>query len=286
MNAPDFEVGEGGNRLAGWRSGEGPPVVLLHGGPGLSDYMDSLASELVDGYDVVRYQQRGLTPSTTAGPFDVETQLADVLAVLDRLTLERPLIVGHSWGGHLAMHLIAAHPERVSGALIIDPLGAVPDGGEAALGPNLHERMTAEAAVRAAELDQRAMRGEGTDADLIEGLALLWPGYFADPPSAPPMPADLRMSVVAYSETFASIHQHFERETLVTLLPRSQVPALFVMGEGSPIPYSYGVESAALLPHGQSRVLPGCGHIPWLEQPGLIRSHLDDLRARSASVSA
>jgi pimeloyl-ACP methyl ester carboxylesterase len=38
-------------------------------------------------------------------------------------------VIGHSWGGHLAMHLAVRHPDRVLGLVIADPLGAVSDGG-------------------------------------------------------------------------------------------------------------------------------------------------------------
>ena len=47
--------------------------LILHGGPGMSDYTSSLADELVEEFTVYRYQQRGLAPSTTDGPFTVET---------------------------------------------------------------------------------------------------------------------------------------------------------------------------------------------------------------------
>jgi len=51
--------------LAGWVEGEGPPVLLLHGGPGLSyDYLDWLAEDLGSGYRLAAFQQRGLEPST------------------------------------------------------------------------------------------------------------------------------------------------------------------------------------------------------------------------------
>jgi proline iminopeptidase len=282
---PDFEVGEGEHRLAGWKGGDGPVVVLLHGGPGLSDYMDSLAAELTNGYTVVRFQQRGLAPSTTDGPFDLETQVADTLAVFDALGLRRPLVIGHSWGGHLLMHLIAAHPDRVAAALVIDPLGAVGDGGEADLGRILGERITPAAAARAQELDERAMRGEGSDGDQMEGLALLWPGYFADPPNAPPMPP-MAISVACYSETFASIHEHLERQTLVNQLPATAVPTLFLLGAESPIPPAHGLASAALLPNAEARVIPDCGHLVWLEKPGLVRTELDRLSARASIPSA
>ena len=82
----EFEVGVEGGRLHGWLTGDGPPLLLLHGGPGLSaSYLDSLVPELAGGYRVATYQQRGLAPSTARAPYDVHTQVDDVAAVLDAL---------------------------------------------------------------------------------------------------------------------------------------------------------------------------------------------------------
>jgi pimeloyl-ACP methyl ester carboxylesterase len=72
----EFAVSVPGGTIAVWQEGEGPHVLLLHGGPGVSEYTESLAAELQDGYTVTRYQQRGLAPSTTEGPFDVETNIS------------------------------------------------------------------------------------------------------------------------------------------------------------------------------------------------------------------
>jgi proline iminopeptidase len=60
-----FAASVSGGKLVGWVAGDGPPVLLLHGGPGMNyDYLDDLAGELVDGFLVASYQQRGLEPST------------------------------------------------------------------------------------------------------------------------------------------------------------------------------------------------------------------------------
>ena len=284
MSPPDFEVRDGELQFAGWTADHGPQVVILHGGPGLSEYTEGLLPELVEGYAVVRFQQRGLAPSTTAGPFDVETQVQDVIRVLDGLGLARPLVIGHSWGGYLLMHLLATHPDRVGAALVVDPLGAVGDGGEADLGRMLGERSTPGARARIQELDEKAARGEGTEADQLEGLSLVWPGYFAHPAAAPPMPP-LAISIACHSGTFASIHRHFERNTLVTTLPHSTVPAMFVLGAESPIPPAHGIASAALLPLAEVRIEPDCGHFVWLEKAGVVRTELDRLAARAGLAS-
>src|SRR5918911_1695681 len=87
-------------RLAVWtRGGDGPCVLLLHGGPGLSDYLEGLADERGDGWNIAGYQQRGLAPSTEDGPFTVARHVADARAVLEALGWQRAYAIGHSWGG-------------------------------------------------------------------------------------------------------------------------------------------------------------------------------------------
>src|SRR4029434_11221261 len=113
-------------RLAGLRAGSGPPVLLLHGGPGLGfDYLRDLADELAQVSSVGWYQQRGLASSAAEGPFTVGLDVADAGRVLDVLGWDRAYVVGHSWGGHLALHVAAALPERLLGVLAVDPLGSL-----------------------------------------------------------------------------------------------------------------------------------------------------------------
>jgi proline iminopeptidase len=249
---------------------------MLHGGPGLSDYLDSLDAELASGYTVYRYQPRGLAPSTVSGPFSVEAHLADAVAVLEAIGPVGTYVIGHSWGGYLAMHLAVERPDLL-GLMAIDPLGAVGDGGEADMARNMSERVPPESMARSNELDQRAMAGEGSIDDAIEALALVWPAYFADPSQAPEMPP-ISLSVECYSKTWESIHDHQIKQTLVHRLPQIKTPTVFVLGAGSPIPATHGLATAQLIPGAKTQVLEGCGHFPWIERPGVIRAALDSLR--------
>jgi pimeloyl-ACP methyl ester carboxylesterase len=264
-----FTVGGEGGEIAGWRTGSGPPALVLHGGPGLSDYTEGLAAELSGVFDTIRYQQRGLAPTTVTGAATVEAHVADAIAVLDGLGIERAWVVGHSWGGHLAMHLAVAVPERVLGVVAVDPLGAVPDGGEAELEANLTGRLPPDVTAKVAELDGRLMSGEGSEADGAEMLRLLWPYYLARPEAAPPMPPTV-MDPETYAETWASIHEHFEQGTLVAGLPEVRCPFLFLAGRESPIPWRRSAESAELVPGARLELVDDCGHFPWIEQPGSV----------------
>jgi pimeloyl-ACP methyl ester carboxylesterase len=256
--------------------GRGEAVLLLHGGPGLPwTYMQALVDEICDGYQVAVYQQRGLPPSTAGAPFDVPTQVADVVAVLDGLGWDRAVVIGHSWGGHLLLHLLAAHPERVAAAMVVDPLGGVGDGGEAQFEAELNRRTPPESVERAQELDRQAVDGQGTEADAVESLRLYWPAYFANPAAATPFP-DMQLSVEAYSATFASLHT--ELPALAGRLVGLAVPTLFVHGAGSPMPVAASTDTAqAIGPAAAVQVLDGVGHFAWLDRPGVVRAALDRL---------
>ena len=164
MSAPEvLKVAADGGPLGGWIQGTGPPVLLLHGGPGLNHtYLDSLGAELDTEFQVASYQQRGLEPSTLEGPFTVAQSIEDAVAVLDGLGWPRAWVVGHSWGGHLALRLAAERPERLLGALAVDPIGVVGDGGHAAFEAEMSARTPLARRRRAEELDERELSGEGT----------------------------------------------------------------------------------------------------------------------------
>jgi pimeloyl-ACP methyl ester carboxylesterase len=261
--------------VAGWVTGEGPPLLLLHGGPGLSyEYLHSLTGEL-EGFRAAAFQQRGLAPSTTDGPFDIPTAVADVVAVLDALGWERAWVAGHSWGGHLLAHVLVAVPERVLGALAIDPLGAAGDGGMAAFEAEMTARTPAADRARAQALDERAMSGEGTAEDGVESLRLYWPAYFASPPDAPPMPP-VRLSVAAYSQLLTAALEALPR--LEAALPGVRVPLGCLAGERSPMPLEEAAAATArLVPGAWLQGVPGAGHFPWLERPGCVRAALQRL---------
>ncbi len=272
----EFTVERDGGVIGGWRAGSGTPALVLHGGPGLTDVTEGLAAELGDHFETFRYQQRGLPPSTVEGPYSVDGHVADALAVLDAFETERAWVVGHSWGGHLAMHVAVAAPERIAALVLVDPLGAVPDGGEADLEAHFAAQLPSDLAARMAALDERLLRGEGSPEDGREMMAAVWPYYFARPEAAPPMP-ETDMNITDYSDTWVSIREHFDRGTLVNGLPSLDCPTLFVLGRNGPIPPKWGELSAALVPGARVEIVEACGHFPWLEQPGALRRAVADL---------
>jgi pimeloyl-ACP methyl ester carboxylesterase len=267
-----FEVAAEGGRLGGFRSGEGPPLLVLHGGPGMSDYTEGLSDELHGLFEVIRFTQRGCPPSTMEGPFDIEQHMRDAVAVLDGLGIDRAWLLGHSWGGHLALHMLLAYPDRLLGAVIVSPLGALGAHLDE-VGVNMTRGLDPAVAAEVIALDERLMAGDGTEEESIENMRTMWPFYFADPETAPPMPP-MRMSVPCYSGAFASIIDHFDRGTLRDGLGSVRLPVAFVHGRDDPIPSAESTETAALIP-GATVEIVAAGHFPWMERPGCLRAAVE-----------
>jgi pimeloyl-ACP methyl ester carboxylesterase len=265
-----------GGYMCGWVQGDGTPVLLLHGGPGIGfEYLDYIAADIGDGFRLAAFQQRGLAPSTVEGPFTMEQAIDDVSAVLDALVWEQAILVGHSWGAHLALRVAAAHPDRLIGALAIEPIGIVGDGGVAAFEAEIEARTPKADRARMTELDDRAMAGEGTEEEVREALRLLRSSYFADPEHPFEMP-EPRISVESYAGLIGTVTEG--TDAVVKSLSDGRVRYHVIAGAGSPIPWGQAaLASAEVSPRGSLTVLPGAGHFPWFEAPGCVRSGLSRL---------
>jgi proline iminopeptidase len=268
-----------GGDLIGWVAGEGPPVLLLHGGPALDvAILEPLVDELVTGYRVAWYQQRGLSPSTEMGPHGVDQHVRDIESVMDHLGWQRALVVGHSWGGFLVVAAAGELPDRMLGAMAIDPLGAADQSTWPGFGENLEASIRPEDRPRYDELN--AIPDEGVTGDeTLEMLRLLWSGYFADPSAAPAMP-DTRIGLASHLATWSSITE--VQPELAARMPGIEVPFTFVHGGGSPMPLIESSACVDLLPDAELEVVDGAGHFIWHERPGAIREALDRLAARTS----
>jgi pimeloyl-ACP methyl ester carboxylesterase len=240
------------------------------------DYTRGAAVELERVFETFRYTQRGAPPSLGVPPFSIESHMADALAVPDYFRLftdlDRFWLVGHSWGAHLALHLLVAHPERFLGAVCISALPAfrVFDEMDASLRRGLNERDVA----RVDEIEARRRAGEATSQELDERMRLLWPQYFANRLEVPP--PFLRLGDPDASRaTTASIQEHYDRGTLVDGLSSVGVPVLFVHGDRDPLPLGSISLTAALIPNASVVTIPDCGHFPWLERRRALRAAVE-----------
>jgi pimeloyl-ACP methyl ester carboxylesterase len=109
-------------RVREWPT-DGPPIVLAHGLASNSRIWDDVAGRLAARYHVVALDQRGHglsdRPTDTDG-FGFDKMVGDLLGLIEILKLDRPVLVGHSWGGNVVLALAAAHPDRLRGLVMVD----------------------------------------------------------------------------------------------------------------------------------------------------------------------
>jgi pimeloyl-ACP methyl ester carboxylesterase len=103
--------------------GDGPDVVMVHGITGnLAVWHLQIVPALSDRFRVLTYDLRGHgysgTPPSGYTPDDMAD---DLLGLLDGLDLERPALVGHSYGADVTLYFAARHPDRVSQVVAIEP---------------------------------------------------------------------------------------------------------------------------------------------------------------------
>jgi pimeloyl-ACP methyl ester carboxylesterase len=95
-------------------SGAGVPVLLLHGVPETSSCWRDLAPRLATGRRVLAPDLPGLGGSTYGGPYDVPSLVRQLVALVEAENGGRPVdVVGHDWGGSLALALAGARPDLV-----------------------------------------------------------------------------------------------------------------------------------------------------------------------------
>lgn len=103
--------------------GDGEPAVLVHGGLVADTYVPLLAEPAVrDGYRLVRYHRRGYAGSGGhRAPASIEHDAEDCIRLLDALGIERPHLVGWSYGGAMTLQVAARWPDRVHSVAVLEP---------------------------------------------------------------------------------------------------------------------------------------------------------------------
>ena len=101
--------------------GSGQPIVLLHGLASTSRIWDMVAPILAADYAVVALDQRGHGESAKPdGGYDFASVSADLHAFIQHLAMESPVVIGHSWGGDVALEFAVERPDICRGLGFVD----------------------------------------------------------------------------------------------------------------------------------------------------------------------
>ena len=241
-------------------SGSGHPLLLLHGFTGSVETWSPLRPELETEYRVVAIDLPGHGRSSSPpdpGRYSLRRFASDLVRVLDEIGVGRATVIGYSMGGRAALHLAAAHPDRVAGLILESTSAGVSD-------PELRKARAESDAELAAFIERQ---GIAAFVDRWEMLPL-WESQTSLPASTR---AALRAQRLANNPTGlanslrgagAAVDPLSESElagiSAATLLVAGDLDAKYV---------GIARQLAHSIPHARVRVIPDAGHAVHIERP-------------------
>jgi proline iminopeptidase len=252
--------------------GAGPPILCLHGGPGMDsayffpqpDVWGPGLRALAQLHHVIAYDQRGCGGS---GMPDVEQPLAlsrhvdDIDAVRAALGLARPAILAHSFGTVLAILYALKYPARPSQLILIG--GAPSREFQEGYRQAVREHLPPAAQERLAELQ----RAELTDDVFRERFRTALPLYFHRP--LPNAERDLFVDPISFSARVnRALAAGLQDYDLSPALPNVRVPALIIYGEADrAVQPRYQLQFRGRLLTARFVAFQESGHFPFVEEP-------------------
>jgi pimeloyl-ACP methyl ester carboxylesterase len=235
-------------------AGSGPPLLFLHGGDHVAQnraFLDRLARQ----FRVVAPRHPGFGDTPRPPWFRRVDDIALLyLDLLDRLDLKDPLLVGHSFGGWVALEMAVRAPERLGRLVLIDSLGLKFAGRE--------ERDIAD--IHALPADEVARRSFAEPARHLPDYAKL------DDAALLAIARDREATVLYGWKPY--MHDPALRHWLHRITPRT----LVLWGEADGIvTTAYGEKLAAALPNARFERVAGAAHYPQVEQPEQVAAAIE-----------
>lgn len=239
-----------GTRIGYWRSGQGPPLVLVHGATSAHWSFRFVVPLLVDRFSVYAVDRRGRGDSGDQAEYALEREFEDLAAVVDSID-EPAALFGHSYGATAALGaaLVAGNLQKL---VLYESSPGIP-----VVPSNDVERV-----------DDLVKRGDREEAVVHAFRSLgLTPNEVEQLRDSPTWSARVAAAHTLAREIRAEEAYRVDRERFRDL----SVPALLLLGEESPAWAHEATELIrAALPDARVAVLPGQGHMANVTAPELL----------------
>jgi len=243
-------------RIAYERSGDGPPLLLMHGAEANRQMFDALVPLLSPRFTVIAYDQRDC--GDTEAPTEAATlaELAqDAAALIDGLGWQRAHVFGSSFGGRVAQALALLHPASVD-RLVLGSTWAL---------PRAYAELLPEGAVQLG-----ALRGR------LPGSAEELAGWFFPEAFLRERPELRQIFAAARPQTERSQRRARAVASTLALSPAAiAAPTLVIAGElDRVVPLQLTMQLARAIAGSEQVLLPGVGHVTVMQATAIVAGHL------------
>ncbi len=235
----------------------GPQVLLIHGGPGAPGYMATIAKVLEKSCRVVEPMQR----RSSQEPLTVAKHVADLRELITSSTrLEKPAMVGHSWGAMLALAFAAKHSNDIS-CLVLIGCGTFDTVSRQHLERMRKDRLDD----KFARHMQQIMANDSTPDERMKAMG----GFYLKLDSYKLMPVKddiLSCDALGHDETWQDMIRLQTKGEFPQSFSSIDIPTIMLHGAYDPHPGKMIYESLRhYIPQLTYKEWPACGHYPWLE---------------------
>jgi proline iminopeptidase len=259
-------------------AGSGVPIVLLHGGPGMSSRASDWRSyaELADTYRVVAYDMRGCGASEGKPPYSHAQWVDDLEQLRKQLGLGQMVLLGGSYGGHIALEYALRHQAHLLALILRDTAAS-----------SAYHHLSIERALASglpmdrAALDRLFGGRIRDDEDFRASYAMIQPLYRVDYDPAQGA-SELERIPFRYQTHNWAFSRNQPDFNLVPQLSSIRVPTLVTVGRHDWItPVESSLEIAREIPGSRLRIFENSGHSPQIEEHGpyleLVRDFLAEV---------
>ncbi len=260
--------------------GQGDPILIIHGGPGLSqDYLLPQMTELAKNNLLIFYDQRGCGHSTgeiTSDTMQLQTFVNDLETIRQFFKYDQVTVLGHSWGAFLAMNYAIAYPKGVHKLILLnahppsfEEYGLFEQEIMKRLNPCLDEFIAVRESPEFAQGDPIALK---------KYCKILFEKYFYHPANAQLLnlsfDPETSKNGSKVSELFTQ-NLFLKPHNIHDQLKQLKVPTLIIHGDSDPIPLSIAQRLHEDIKGSQYFLLKHCGHFPYVETPDEFFQHLN-----------
>lgn len=265
--------------------GQGRPIIVIHGGPDFDHtYLLPDMDRLSDSYRLIYYDQRGRGKSRgelRLEEISIEQTIEDLEGLRNYLQLESVAILGHSWGGHVAMQYAIQHPDRVSHMVLMNTAPASYEDYRL-----VRQERLGRTAVHAEKLNALASSAEYEAGD-PETVAEYYRIIFGTTIKRPEHLERLNLSWTqedilrgrAIEDRLAEGLYWSEGFTILPELKQLSNPTLVIHGDYDFIPVQCAARVAEAIPGARLAVLSDCGHFSYIESSEEVRKVIADFFA-------
>jgi proline iminopeptidase len=256
-----------GGKLYAQAMGKGAPILVVHGGPGLShSYLAPGLSFLGKDYQIIYYDQRasGNSPVSDSSYMTLDQFVQDIDRVRDYYKVNRITLIAHSWGGLLATLYSAKYAEHVENLILINSIGLESKGNNQGSSV-LQKRFTREDSVLLNGIYQSNEFQSGQVKAYEQLLGFFFTKQFYDPTFAKRLSLNLPEDYTVKSANLQYLGKDLSEYDFRSELKKIRARTLIVSGDYDAL-YPHISNQLNSIEKAQPCVIKNAGHFPFIEK--------------------